>query len=377
MDYYRITGLFKIVPVNACYTAENPIQILTNKMEHIKLILISGLIILFSSCVEEQNNENKFGEFSLIPTEYSIEIPDSFSENFIGGIRDMTTDLGGNLYLVDHQSMDVKKFDREGEMTNVFGLGKGSGPGEFENPISVAVDSSGNVYVADMSSNRINIFNSENEAINQFTADFAPARIIVDGDKSIYLMGFPMFYEGDLIQKYELNDENRYQKTISFGKRPEGVDNRLLARAGNVDLLTLDTNGNVYHSLWYPYEIRKYTSNGELLNSYTREVSFFKDPESDSNGIVRFTSGSWGLMHLDGDTVINQIFKIDENSEWTFYYDVIDLNLGEHIGQISEVETDLPINGRVTTIDKERNIYIGRNSPEVDVFKYSVQSFVE
>lgn len=346
-------------------------------MKYIKLILISGLLILFSSCVEEQNNENKFGEFSLVPAEYSIEIPDSFSENFIGGIRDMTTDLEGNLYLVDHQSIDVKKFDREGQLTNVFGLGKGSGPGEFENPISVAVDSSGNVYVADMSSNRINIFNSENEVINQFTADFAPARIIVDGDKSIYLIGFPMFYEGDLIQKYELNDENRYQKTISFGKRPEGVDNRLLARAGNVDLLTLDSNGNVYHSLWYPYEIRKYTPNGELLNSYTREVSFFKDPESDSNGIVRFTSGSWGLMHLDGDTVINQIFRIDDNSEWTFYYDVIDLNLGEHIGQISEADTDLPFNGRLTAIDKEQNIYIGRNSPEVEVFKYSLQSYID
>ena len=346
-------------------------------MEHVKLILITGLIILLSSCVEEQNNENKFGNFSMIPTEYSIEIPDSFSESFIGGIRDMTTDLQGNLYLVDHESMDVKKFDREGEMTNVFGLGKGSGPGEFENPISVAVDSSGNVYVADMSSKRINIFNSENEVINQFTADFAPARIIVDGNKSIYLIGFPMFYEGDLIQKYELNDENIYHKTVSFGKRPEGVDNRFLGRAGNVDLLTLDTNGNVYHSLWNPYEIRKYSPDGELVNSFAREVSFFEDPEYDSNGIVRFTSGSWGLMHLDGDTVINQIFKIDENSEWTFYYDVIDLNLGEHIGQISEVEANLPFNGRITAIDKEQNIFIGRNSPELDVFKYSVISFVE
>ena len=344
-------------------------------MKHIKLILIPCLIILFSSCVDDQITENEFSGFSLIPTEYSIEIPDSFSENLIGGIRDMTTDMEGNLYLVDHQSMDVKKFDHEGQMTNIFGLGKGSGPGEFENPISVAVDSSGNVYVADMSSNRINIFNSENEVINQFTADFAPARIIVDGDKSIYLIGFPMFYEGDLIHKYELDDESRYQRTITFGKRPEGVDNRLLARAGNVDLLTLDENGNVYHSLWYPYEIRTYSPNGELLNSYTREVSFFEDPELDSNGIVRFTSGSWGLMHLDGDIVINQIFRIDENSEWTLYYDVIDLNLGEHIGQISEVDTDLPFNGRLTAIDKERNIYIGRNSPEVEVFKFSLQAY--
>ncbi|TVR18661.1 MAG: hypothetical protein EA391_02030 [Balneolaceae bacterium] len=346
-------------------------------MKYIKLILITGQIILFSSCVDEQINEKKFGEFSLVPAEYSIEIPDSFSENFIGGIRDMTTDLEGNLYLVDHQSMDIKQFDREGQMTNVFGLGKGSGPGEFENPISVAVDSSGNVYVADMSSNRINIFNSENEVINQFTADFVPARIVVNGNKSIYLIGFPMFYEGDIIQKYKLDDENRYQKTISFGKRPEGVDNSLLARAGNVDLLTLDSNGNVYHSLWYPYEIRKYTPNGELLDSYTREVTFFEDPQVDSNGIVRFTSGSWGLMHLDGDTVMNQIFKIDENSEWTFYYDVVDLNLGEHIGQISEAETNFPFNGCITAIDRERNIYIGRNSPEVKVFKYSLQSYVE
>lgn len=340
-------------------------------MRDIHLILVFIFIVFFSSCVDEPMSELEFGEFVFNPTEYSIEIPAKFSGNLIGGIRDMTTDREGNLYLVDHRSLDVKKFDPEGRMTNLYGLGEGQGPGEFSNPISVAVDSSHNVYVVDMENNNINVFSPDNQVINQLSTGFMPARIIVDREKSIYLIGFPMFYSGDLIHKYELNDDNTYQRTISFGERPEGVDNSLLSRAGNVDLLALDENGNVYLSLWYPYEIRKYTPEGELLNSYSREVSFFNDPELDENGIVRFTSGSWGLMPVNEDTLINQIFRIDKNSDWTFYYDVIDINRGEHIGLISEIESDLPLNGRISAMDREHNIYIGANSPKIDIFKFS------
>lgn len=341
-------------------------------MNYIKLVLLIGLLTLIHSCVDEQITKEEFGEFSLTPSGYSIEIPDRFSENLIGGIRDLTTDREGNLYLVDHRAVDIKKFDREGRLINIFGLGEGEGPGEFAHPISVAVDSSDNVYVVDMENSNINVFSPDNKVINQFATGFMPARIIVDRDKSIYLIGFPMFYSGDLIHKYELDDNNNYQRTLSFGERPDGVDNNLLARAGNVDVLALDVDGNVYLSLWYPYEIRKYSPDGELLNSYAREVSFFKDPEVDSRGIVRFTSGSWGFMPVNTDTVINQIFKIDDG-EWTLYYDVIDMGKGEQIGFISETESELPIFGRITTIDRDHNIYIGRNHPEIDIFKYSLQ----
>lgn len=344
------------------------------EMRFIKLLLLFLSIVLFSTCVEEEIFEKEFGDFAFIPAEYSIEIPDRFSDNLIGGIRDMTTDREGNLYIVDHQAVNVKKFDREGRLTKIFGLGEGRGPGEFANPISVAVDSSDNVYVVDMGNNNVNVFSPDNEVINQFSIGFMPARIIVDRDKSIYLNGFPMFYAGELIYKYELDENNRYQITNTFGKRPEAVDENLIERAGNVDVLGLDADGNVYHSLWYPYEIRKYTPDGELLYSYNREVSFFNDPELDSRGIVRFTSGSWGLIPLHEGIVINQYFKINDNSEWTMFYDLIDLKQGEHIGLISEIESDLPLHGRTIAIDREQNIYIGTNYPETGIYKYRLQA---
>lgn len=54
-----------------------------------------------------------------------------------------------------------------------------------------------------------------------------------------------------------------------------------------------------------------------------------------------------------------------------FYYDVIDMNNGEKIGQISDAESGLPFNGRLTTMDRNQTMYIERESPEVEIFKYS------
>ncbi|MBI5419603.1 MAG: 6-bladed beta-propeller [Deltaproteobacteria bacterium] len=75
--------------------------------------------------------------------------------------------ITGNLLVVDRQNHRVQIFDPEGNLAKVGSNGKaltnplgrlGSGNGDFNNPMDVAVDKRGNIYVADTGNNRIQKF---------------------------------------------------------------------------------------------------------------------------------------------------------------------------------------------------------------------------
>ena len=54
----------------------------------------------------------------------------------------------------------IVRFTSDGEFIDSWGQ-KGSGPGEFDGPHALAVDSQGRLFVADRSNNRIQVFDSE------------------------------------------------------------------------------------------------------------------------------------------------------------------------------------------------------------------------
>ena len=75
----------------------------------------------------------------------------------------------GDFYVSDgYGNSRVVKFSRDGKY--LFAWGKpGKGPGEFQVPHSVAVDSKGTVYVSDRENNRIQIFDSDGHYLRQWT----------------------------------------------------------------------------------------------------------------------------------------------------------------------------------------------------------------
>ena len=107
------------------------------------------------------------------------------------GPWDVAVDTSGNVYTVEaNDNHRVQKFDCNGNFITTWGS-LGSGNGEFENPLGVAVDLAGNVYVADTGNGRIQKFDGDGNFIaNLFapgTGFRIPSGVTVDASGSVYV----------------------------------------------------------------------------------------------------------------------------------------------------------------------------------------------
>ena len=73
----------------------------------------------------------------------------------------------GNFYVTDTNNSRVQKFTKDGVFILQFGS-NGSGSGQFNNPVGIAVDYNGYVYVTDMYNHRIQKFTSNGVYISYF-----------------------------------------------------------------------------------------------------------------------------------------------------------------------------------------------------------------
>ena len=73
----------------------------------------------------------------------------------------------GSVYVADSGNNRIEVFTTSGNFTTYFG-GLGSGLGELDDPVGVAIDSSGNVYVSDWGNNRVEVFNSNGRYLNSW-----------------------------------------------------------------------------------------------------------------------------------------------------------------------------------------------------------------
>lgn len=346
-------------------------------MRKFSIIIVSFLFFL--SCSSDDSSLiEEYGDYKFNNAEYALSFNDR-DDIFIGNIRDVTTDKSGNLYVLDSQNRDIKKFNNNGELIRIYGQGMGRGPGEFQDPIALAVDSLDNIYVAEMTNQKISIIDSDNIHKADIPLHDMPARIVVDGDQHIYVVSFSFSSSSTdgIVTKYRHEGDWKYREDVKFGNRPNNTDANLIAMAGNADLLTIDTKGNLYLSLWYPHEIQKYNTSGELLDLYNREIAFFEAPKENSNGVVMFTTGVLGSFILpEQQLIINQLFSIEDNN-WSFYYDATDLNNGTHKGSFSMNESIAPEHASIVKSDGNSNIYIATNIPNPDVYKYKIEKNVE
>ncbi len=95
---------------------------------------------------------------------------DNESQVAFNGMADVAVARNGDIFVADGEGPNtrVAKFSRDGKFVMWWG-GKGTGPGQFDVPHSIAVDAEDRVYVADRANNRIQIFSAEGTFLKQWT----------------------------------------------------------------------------------------------------------------------------------------------------------------------------------------------------------------
>jgi len=87
---------------------------------------------------------------------------------------DVAWDSNGNTYITDgYVNSRVAKFDKNGDWVKSWGA-KGTGPGQFNLPHSIAIDRNNNIYVGDRSNHRIQVFDTDGKFLRMFSIDIAP-----------------------------------------------------------------------------------------------------------------------------------------------------------------------------------------------------------
>ncbi|HXA50644.1 MAG TPA: peptidyl-alpha-hydroxyglycine alpha-amidating lyase family protein [Candidatus Acidoferrum sp.] len=74
---------------------------------------------------------------------------------------DVVFDAAGNIFVSDgYTNARIAKFDRNGRFLKSWGT-RGTGQGQFDMPLSLAIDAKANLYVADRGNRRIQVFDNE------------------------------------------------------------------------------------------------------------------------------------------------------------------------------------------------------------------------
>ena len=102
------------------------------------------------------------------------------------GPCDVAFGKNGDIFVADgHVNARIVKYTKDGKFIKAWGK-KGKGPGEFNLPHSVAIDSQGRLLVADRSNNRIQIFDQDGNFIDQWTQFGGDSSLTIWPDDTLF-----------------------------------------------------------------------------------------------------------------------------------------------------------------------------------------------
>lgn len=142
----------------------------------------------------------------------------------------------------------VIKFDADGNFLTTWG-GEGKGPGEFNQPHAVLVDTQGLVYIADRSNQRLQVFDGEGKFLREKSHPGTPCGLALCSDSKHIMMAHG---HAGRIMKLDM-DLNLLAATGGQGKGPN--------RYGEAHYLALDADDNIYVADSLNWNVQKLVRN--------------------------------------------------------------------------------------------------------------------
>jgi DNA-binding beta-propeller fold protein YncE len=163
------------------------------------------------------------------------------------------TDIGfmpnGDFFVTDgYGNSRVVKFSRDGKYLMEWGK-RGTGPGEFDLPHAIVIDSRQNLYISDRENNRIQIFDANGKFLRQWTHLGATQGMDINAKDELWIVTHRD--KGENIA-YDTLAGRIMRIDIASGKILGSMESpgHWLAQGRNGDLFIGSLTGNVFR--WYP-----------------------------------------------------------------------------------------------------------------------------
>jgi streptogramin lyase len=157
----------------------------------------------------------------------------------------------------------ILKFDKTGKFIKEWGK-LGTGPGEFDGPHALAMDSRGRLFVGDRNNNRIQIFDQNGTFITEWKQFSRPSGLFIDKNDNLY--------SADSESESVSQNHNGWKRGIRVGSAKDGTVKYFIpdpeARTRAADNFTgtsaaegvaVDSQGNIYGAEVGPKRVMKYT----------------------------------------------------------------------------------------------------------------------
>ena len=222
----------------------------------------------------------------------------------------MATDKNGNLYVVDGRNNRIQKFNADGAFLIAWGS-EGSGDGQFEfqrgtdHPGAIAVDAQGMVLAVD-DTGRVQKFDQNGVFLGKWggrqgTGDGQfdlPIGMAVASDGSIYIVDA----YNNRIQKFDAG--GRFLTKWGTQGKGEGQFDR-------PNSVGVDANGDVYVGDYYNDRVQKFDSSGKFLLQWGGTGT----GDGQFQGAIGLAADSRGNVYV-GDNMGNRVEKFDTNGKY-------------------------------------------------------------
>ncbi|MEO8598149.1 MAG: peptidyl-alpha-hydroxyglycine alpha-amidating lyase family protein [Candidatus Solibacter sp.] len=172
----------------------------------------------------------------------------------------IVTAPNGDIFVADgHENAvsRIMKFDKEGKYITEWGK-KGTGPGEFDTPHAIAIDSQGRLFVGDRANSRVQIFTQDGKLLEIWRQFGRPSGLYIDANDIMYSADSesnpprnPGFKRGIRIGSVK---DGRIRSFIPYTNQ-EQMD---AGGTHGVEGATADAAGNVYGGEVSEADLKKY-----------------------------------------------------------------------------------------------------------------------